>query len=53
MLLITSGCALSDEAELNEKDPLLRELPAERRDTLIARRIEEEAGTVYQFEEHM
>ena len=43
----------SDEAEANEKDPLLRELPAERRNTLIARRIEEEEGTVYQFDIHM
>ena len=43
----------SDEAEANEKDPLLRELPAERRNTLIARRIGEEAGTVYQFDIHM
>ena len=43
----------SDEAEANEKDPLLRELPAARRYTLIARLIEEEEGTVYQFDIHM
>ena len=40
----------SDEVEANEKDPLLRLLPAERRHTLIAKRIDSDDGTVYQFD---
>lgn len=43
----------SDEVEANEKDPLLRLLPAERRHTLIAKRIDSDDGTVYQFDIRM
>ncbi len=43
----------SDESEANEKDPLLNQLPAERRNTLIAQRVEEDGEIVYQFDIHM
>lgn len=43
----------SDEIEANEKDPLLLQLPAERRATLIAQRLQDEEGVVYQFDIHM
>ena len=43
----------SDETEANEKDPLLLQLEADRRDTLIAQRLQNESGIVYQFDIHM
>lgn len=43
----------SDEEEANAMDPLLNQLPVERRQTLIAQRVEGEDGIVYQFDIHM
>lgn len=43
----------SDETEANEKDPLLNQLPVDRRNTLIAQRVEEAGEIVYQFDIHM
>ena len=43
----------SDESEANKNDPLLNQLPAERRNTLIAQRVEEAGEIVYQFDIHM
>ncbi|MDG2166958.1 MAG: protocatechuate 3,4-dioxygenase subunit alpha [Opitutales bacterium] len=43
----------SDEVEANAQDPLLQKLPAERRPTLIAQRVEEEGEVIYQFDIHM
>lgn len=43
----------SDEEEANKKDPVLQAVPEARRDTLIARRDETPAGTVYRFDIHM
>jgi protocatechuate 3,4-dioxygenase alpha subunit len=43
----------SDETEANERDPLLQQLPAERRPTLIAQKIESAPNIVYQFDIHM
>lgn len=43
----------SDEPEANDQDPLLNQLPTERRQTLIAQRVEEEKEIVYQFDIHM
>ncbi len=43
----------SDEEEANEKDPLLQRLPAHRRQTLIAKRVEAENVIFYQFDIHM
>jgi protocatechuate 3,4-dioxygenase alpha subunit len=40
----------SDEAEANARDPVLAGVPAERRGTLIARREETEAVTIYRFD---
>jgi protocatechuate 3,4-dioxygenase, alpha subunit len=41
-----------DEAQANEKDPVLAAVPADRRDTLIARR-EPNVANVYRFDIHM
>lgn len=43
----------SDEAEANAGDPVLAQVPAERRETLIARREETGEGVVYRFDIHM
>ena len=43
----------SDEAEANETDPVLAEVPAERRRTLIAEREETGEGVLYRFDIHM
>lgn len=43
----------SDEAAANAQDPVLAQVPAERRDTLIAKRAETPAGIVYRFDIHM
>jgi protocatechuate 3,4-dioxygenase alpha subunit len=43
----------SDEAAANAEDPVLSSVPADRRDTLIARRQEGPGGVVYRFDIHM
>ena len=43
----------SDEADANARDPVFSSVPAERRATLIARREEIPAGTLYHFDIHM
>lgn len=42
-----------DEAEANADDPVLKGVPDDRRETLIARREETEEGPVYHFDIHM
>lgn len=43
----------SDEEPANAADPVLQTVPADRRDTLIAKREESSAGVVYRFDVHM
>jgi protocatechuate 3,4-dioxygenase alpha subunit len=43
----------SDEAEANAKDAVLDSVPAERRNTLIAKRIESPGAITYRFDIHM
>ena len=43
----------SDEVEANARDPLLAQVPAERRRTLIASWEETESGPLYRFDIHM
>ena len=43
----------SDEAERNARDPVLQAVPEERRHTLIARREETDAATLYHFDIRM
>ena len=43
----------ADEAEANARDAALQSVPAERRDTLLARRNEEGGRVVYRFDIHM
>lgn len=43
----------SDEEKANATDPVLSAVPADRRETLIAKRISTPVGTVYRFEIHM
>ncbi|MDM0105156.1 protocatechuate 3,4-dioxygenase subunit alpha [Variovorax sp. J22R24] len=43
----------SDEAEANAKDAVLNSVPAERRDTLIAKRSESDGAVTYRFDIHM
>ena len=43
----------NDHAEANENDPILTQVPVERRHTLIARRQVGPRGTVYVFDIHM
>ncbi|MBD0328195.1 MAG: protocatechuate 3,4-dioxygenase subunit alpha [Pyrinomonadaceae bacterium] len=43
----------SDEAEANSKDELLKTIPEERLNTLIAQRKEYAGGTAYHFDMHM
>ena len=43
----------SDEAEANAKDAVLDSVPAERRNTLIAKRIEAPGAVTYRFDIHM
>ena len=43
----------SDEAAANARDPVLQSVPAERRETLIARREVAPGGVVYRFDIHM
>ena len=43
----------SDEASANARDPVLQSVPAERRDTLIARRSDNGGATVYRFDIRM
>ena len=43
----------SDEAEANAKDAVLNSVPAERRNTLIARRQELDGRVIYHFNLHM
>ena len=40
----------SDEAEANARDPVLMSVPEERRHTLIARREDTAAATIYRFD---
>ena len=42
-----------DETAANERDPVLGSVPAERRATLIARRVPGTSKTVYRFDIHM
>ena len=42
-----------DEAERNAKDPVLQSVPADRRDTLIAKRVETPTGIEYRIDIHM
>ncbi|MBO6806975.1 protocatechuate 3,4-dioxygenase subunit alpha [Thalassospira sp.] len=42
-----------DEAERNAKDPVLQAVPADRRDTLIAKRVETPTGIEYRIDIHM
>ena len=43
----------SDEAEANESDPVLAAVPAERRTTLIAERVESAGASLYRFDIHL
>jgi protocatechuate 3,4-dioxygenase alpha subunit len=43
----------SDEAEANAADAVLASVPEERRETLIAKRDETQAGIVYRFDVHL
>lgn len=43
----------SDEETANAADPVLQSVPAERRETLIAKRQDSSAGVVYRFDIHM
>lgn len=43
----------SDEADANAADQVLMSVPEERRDTLIAKRVETEKGIVYRFDIRM
>lgn len=43
----------SDEAEANSADPVLANVPGDRRATLIAERTQEDGATVYRFDIHM
>jgi len=43
----------SDEAEANERDPVLASVPAERRETLIAKRADVPGRPVYRLDIHM
>ncbi|MDN6883652.1 protocatechuate 3,4-dioxygenase subunit alpha [Variovorax sp. CAN2819] len=43
----------SDEAEANAKDAVLQSVPAERRHTLIAQRVEQGGAITYRFDIHM
>lgn len=43
----------SDEAQANAKDPVLNSVPAERRESLIAQRVERGGQVVYRFDIHM
>ena len=43
----------ADEAKANAKDPVLAQVPAERRDTLVAQRSEEGGQVTYTFDIHM
>jgi len=40
----------ADEIEANKRDPVLSSVPKERRETLIARREDTEAGAIYRFD---
>ena len=42
-----------DEAALNAKDDVLQSVPADRRDTLIAKRVETSTGIEYRIDIHM
>ncbi|MDB5732310.1 MAG: pcaG, partial [Variovorax sp.] len=43
----------SDEAGANASDPVLRQVPAGRRDTLVAQRSEQGGQVIYRFDIHM
>ena len=43
----------SDEADANDQDPLLKLIPANRRDTLIAQKVQNIRDTIYEFDIHM
>jgi protocatechuate 3,4-dioxygenase, alpha subunit len=43
----------SDEGAANDKDPVLNTVPANRRDTLIAKRTESQGAIVYRWDVHM
>lgn len=43
----------ADEADANAADPVLAEVPEDRRTTLIAERQETPSGTIYRFDIHM
>lgn len=43
----------SDEASANAADPVLETVPADRRQTLVARKLDGSAGTIYRFDIHM
>ena len=42
-----------DEVDLNAKDPVLQSVPVDRRDTLIAKRVETPTGIEYRIDIHM
>lgn len=43
----------SDEVDSNDQDPLLKLIPANRRDTLIAQRVQNDQDMIYEFDIHM
>jgi protocatechuate 3,4-dioxygenase alpha subunit len=43
----------SDESEANATDPVLGTVPEDRRDTLVAKRVDTASGTVYHFDIHL
>ncbi len=43
----------SDETTANDADPVLSAVPVDRRETLIAKRAETNAGVIYRFDIHM
>lgn len=49
----TTRIYFSDEAEANARDPVLAQVPLERRSTLIAQRQSSQTGILYRFDIHM
>lgn len=49
----TTRIYFSDEAEANARDPVLAQVPPERRSTLIAQRQSSPTGILYRFDIHM
>ena len=42
-----------DEAAANDQDPVMQQVPEQRRGTLIAKRLDTQRGVVYRFDIHM